>query len=54
VPKSWIQRGDVETSLGTDGDYSGRVTVMAPDGWIRCRVYFKTRVDPDAWLRPAS
>lgn len=50
VPKSWMQPADVETALGQGGEYSGRVTVIAPDGWIRCRAYFRTRVDPDAWL----
>jgi hypothetical protein len=50
VPASWIAPNDVQTALGTNGEYSGRVTVVAPDRWIRCRVYFKTDVDADAWL----
>lgn len=51
VPPSWLQPDDIETSLGEHGDYAGRVTVIAPDRWIRCRVSFNTRVDPEAWLR---
>ena len=51
VPQSWLQSNDVETSLGADGDYAGRITVVAPDRWIRCRVHFHVRVDGDAWLR---
>jgi hypothetical protein len=50
VPDSWLQPNDIQTSLKQDGEYAGRVTVIAPERWIRCRVYFKTRVDPDAWL----
>jgi hypothetical protein len=50
VPPSWLQPKDIETSLGSNGEYAGRVTVIAPDGWIRCRVSFNTRVDADAWL----
>jgi len=50
VPPSWLQENDVETSLGQHGEYAGRVTVIAPDRSIRCRVTFNTRVDPDAWL----
>lgn len=50
IPPSWLQPNDIETSLGSDGQYAGRVTVIAPDGWIRCRVSFNTRVDADAWL----
>lgn len=50
VPASWIEENDIETSLGSEGEYAGRITVIAPDGWIRCRVTFNTRVDEDAWL----
>lgn len=50
VPASWLQPTDIETALGSHGEYEGRVTVIAPDRWIRCRVSFKTRVDADAWL----
>jgi hypothetical protein len=50
VPPSWLLPHDIETSLGSEGEYEGRVTVIAPDGWIRCRVSFHTRVDDDAWL----
>ncbi|HEX9984920.1 MAG TPA: hypothetical protein VGF69_16785 [Thermoanaerobaculia bacterium] len=50
VPATWMQPHDVETSLGSNGSYEGRVTVMAPDGWIRCRVQFHTRVNADEWL----
>jgi hypothetical protein len=50
VPASWLQENDIETSLGSEGEYQGRVTVIAPDGWIRCRVSFNTRVDDNAWL----
>lgn len=50
VPSSWLLPGDIETALGSEGEYEGRVTVIAPDGWIRCRVSFNTRVDEDAWL----
>jgi hypothetical protein len=50
VPDSWLQPHDVETALGSNGEYEGRITVMAPDGWIRCRVQFHARVDDDAWL----
>jgi hypothetical protein len=50
VPASWLQPNDIETSLGSNGEYEGRITVIAPDGWIRCRVSFKTRVDAGAWL----
>lgn len=50
VPPSWLQPNDIETSLDSNGQYAGRVTVIAPDGWIRCRVSFNTRVDADAWL----
>lgn len=50
VPASWLLPGDVETALGSEGEYEGRVTVIAPDGWIRCRVSFNTRVDENAWL----
>lgn len=50
VPPSWLQPNDIETSLGSNGEYAGRVTVIAPDGWIRCRVSFNTRVDANAWL----
>ncbi len=51
VPQSWLQEGDVVTSLGERGDYAGRVTVIAPDRWIRCRVSFQTTVDPGAFAR---
>lgn len=51
VPPSWLQRHDIETALGSHGDYSGRITVIAPDRSIRCRVSFATKVDADAWLR---
>ena len=51
VPASWLQPNDIQTSLGESGQYRGRVTVIAPDRWIRCRAYFHTRVDPAAWLR---
>ncbi|HEX7154115.1 MAG TPA: hypothetical protein VF618_21690 [Thermoanaerobaculia bacterium] len=51
VPASWLQKNDIQTSLGENGDYAGRVTVMAPDGSIRCRVHFRTRVEAEAWLR---
>ncbi|HEY0142187.1 MAG TPA: hypothetical protein VGF48_14920 [Thermoanaerobaculia bacterium] len=50
VPPSWMQENDIETSLGSEGEYAGRITVIAPDGWIRCRVTFNTRVDDNAWL----
>ncbi len=50
VPPSWLQPGDIETSLGSNGEYAGRVTVIAPHGGIRCRVSFNTRVDADQWL----
>lgn len=50
VPASWLQPNDIQTSLGSEGEYAGRVTVIAPDRWIRCRVYFNTRVDENAWL----
>ena len=50
VPPSWLQPHDIETSLREDGDYAGRITVVAPHGGIRCRVTFRTRVDADAWL----
>lgn len=40
VPQSWLQENDIETSLSSEGEYAGRITVVAPDGWIRCRVYF--------------
>lgn len=50
VPPSWLQEHDIETSLGSEGEYSGRITVIAPDRWIRCRVTFRTRVDENAWL----
>lgn len=50
VPPSWIQPRDVETSLGSEGEYAGRITFIAPDRSIRCRVSFATRVDEDAWL----
>ena len=50
VPTSWLLPNDIVTSLGSEGEYEGRVTVIAPDGWIRCRVSFNTRVDEDAWL----
>lgn len=50
IPPSWLQPNDIETSLDSNGQYAGRVTVIAPDGWIRCRVSFNTRVDADAWL----
>ena len=52
VPASWLQPHDIETALGMRGEYEGRITAIAPDGWIRCRVSFHTRVDPDAWLLP--
>ncbi|HYK05425.1 MAG TPA: hypothetical protein VE974_26980 [Thermoanaerobaculia bacterium] len=50
VPASWLLPNDIVTALGSEGEYEGRVTVIAPDGWIRCRVSFNTRVDEDAWL----
>ena len=50
VPPSWIQPHDIETSLGSEGEYAGRVTFVAPDRSIRCRVSFATMVDEDAWL----
>lgn len=50
VPPSWLQKNDIQTSLGSHGEYEGRVTVIAPDRSIRCRVSFNTRVDADAWL----
>ena len=51
VPPSWLQPNDIQTALSENGEYEGRVTVIAPDGWIRCRASFHTRVDPKAWLR---
>lgn len=54
VPPSWLQENDIETSLGSEGEYAGRVTVIAPDGWIRCRVTFNTRVDDTQWLTRSS
>ncbi|HVE70841.1 MAG TPA: hypothetical protein VNI54_05685 [Thermoanaerobaculia bacterium] len=53
VPSSWLFPYDVVTALGSNGEYAGRITVIAADGWIRCRVSFNTRVDADAWLRRA-
>ena len=53
IPPSWLQPHDIETSLGEDGQYAGRVTVIAPHGGIRCRIAFNTRVDPAAWLTPS-
>jgi hypothetical protein len=50
VPASWLLPNDIVTALGSEGEYEGRVTVIAPDGWIRCRVAFNTRVDENAWL----
>jgi hypothetical protein len=50
IPPSWLQPHDIETALGSHGDYSGRITVIAPDHSIRCRVSFATKVDADAWL----
>lgn len=50
VPPSWLHENDVETALGSEGEYEGRVTVIAPDRWIRCRVSFHTPVDENAWL----
>jgi hypothetical protein len=50
VPPSWLQKNDIQTSLGSHGEYEGRVTVIAPDRSIRCRVSFNTHVDADAWL----
>lgn len=44
VPASWLQENDIATSLGSDGEYAGRVTVVAPDRSIRCRVSFNTRL----------
>lgn len=50
VPPSWLQPGDVETSLDEHGEFAGRITVIAPDRSIRGRVTFKARVDARAWL----
>ncbi len=50
APKSWLLPNDIVTALGSEGEYEGRITVIAPDGWIRCRVSFNTHVDEDAWL----
>lgn len=51
IPPSWLQPSDIETSLRENGEYAGRITIIAPHGGIRCRVTFRTRVDADAWLR---
>ncbi|HYC60204.1 MAG TPA: hypothetical protein VEK79_11635 [Thermoanaerobaculia bacterium] len=51
VPASWLQPSDIQTSLSEQGQYAGRLTVIAPEGWIRCRVSFNARVDAKAWLR---
>lgn len=52
IPPSWILPNDVVTALGSGSvaDYAGRVTIVAPDRWLRARVTFKTRVNADAWL----
>ncbi|MEA2488942.1 MAG: hypothetical protein QOH21_734 [Acidobacteriota bacterium] len=50
VPSSWLQPNDIVTSLGSHDDYAGRVTVIAPDRSIRCRVSFQLRVNDDDWL----
>jgi hypothetical protein len=55
VPASWLQPKDIVTALGSHDDYSGRVTVMAPDRSIRCRVAFQATVNDDDWLaQPAK
>jgi len=53
IPTSWWQPNDVVTSLGSGpvADYAGRITIMAPDRWLRARVTFRTRVNTDDWLR---
>ena len=53
VPASWLQPNDIVTALGSGpevADYAGRITIVAPDGWIRCRVSFRTKVQSGAWL----
>jgi hypothetical protein len=52
VPSSWIQPRDIVTALGSHDDYSGRVTVIAPDRSIRSRVSFQLQVNDDDWLTP--
>jgi hypothetical protein len=49
IPPSWIQPGDINTSLGSHGDYAGRVTVIAPDRSIRCRVSFQIQSQASDW-----
>lgn len=52
IPASWLQPDDIVTSLGSGpiADYAGRVTVIAPDRWLRARVTFKTKVNSEDWL----
>ncbi|MFP5246726.1 MAG: hypothetical protein ACLGH0_08530 [Thermoanaerobaculia bacterium] len=47
VPQSWLLPNDINTSLSETGDYAGRITVIAPDRSIRCRVSFKTDQSPE-------
>lgn len=52
IPASWFHENDVVTALGSvqRPEYAGRITVIAPDRWLRARVTFKTRVNVDDWL----
>lgn len=52
IPASWLLPNDIVTSLGSGpiADYAGRITILAPDRWVRARVTFKTKVDSNDWL----
>lgn len=52
IPSSWLLPNDIVTALGSGSiaEYAGRITIVAPDRWLRARVTFKTRVNADAWL----
>lgn len=52
IPASWLLPNDVVTALGTGpiADYAGRITIVAPDRWVRARVTFKTKVNSNDWL----
>lgn len=40
VPGEWLSPLDVQTFGGSGRDVHGRITILAPDDSIRCRVYF--------------
>jgi hypothetical protein len=44
VPPDWLSPEDVQTFGGSENEVEGRITIVAPDDSIRCRVYFSVRL----------